>query len=1165
MKITSPRFSRRASKIGHAALAFALSAGTMNAAVANVNLASAPVFLKESVDPNLVFVFDDSGSMGWEYMPDSVGSDLGLYIDNNGPFTYRDGNGNFRSINVRNYWYYSSAVNTVYYDPNITYRPPFKPDGTGRRPDSNFTSAWVNGYSQSGSVDLANRYQTSRFDFRNGAFYYQFNSSASCDTDPKNNSCYSLVFLANESAEQQQNFANWFSYYRLRYFASRAGISEAFFDLPENIRVGYGAINSNNNTIDGVTGNTLISGVRPFNTNRREQFLDWLQNKNVSGGTPLRTALKDVGTYYSRTDNPGPWGNTPGTNDTNSHVECRPSYAILMTDGIWNGSNPSVGNSDGTPGPSHTNPDPTGSDFDYKAVSPFSDGHSNTLADVAMEYWKNDLRPDLDDKVPTAGIDEAFWQHMTTFTIGLGVEGSVSESDAFAAISNGNTINWPEPSSNAGSQNIDDLLHAAVNGRGGFASAQNPDEFSREISGFLDTVIARAETSSSAAAVSSAVLRTDSAGFFAGFRSEDWSGTLIGFNFDSGSQIWDAEEQLRQTLPANRNILTFNGSNAVQLKDIQDLAAAQIAALNADPENPGQLDNLGSDRINWLRGAANVHPTFRDRSFTNESGTTVRRLLGDIVNANPLFVGNPNYGFRRLPGNEGTSYGAFRSSTDYQSRTKALYVAANDGMLHAFDSETGDELFAFMPGELLRPGPGKTHAQISSLIESDYDHRYFVDGTPTALDAYVDINGSSQWRTILVGTMGAGGRSVFAIDITDPTAVTENSVLWEFSHPDLGYGVSNAEIARLPNGEWAAVFGNGYNGSDDSASLFVVRLSDGALIKQFETGAGGSGNSNGLAAPVLTSFPDGGAISQYAYAGDLKGNIWRFSFVEKQVSSWSVTKLFTATDQSGTPQPITSAPRLTVNPSDLDELILTFGTGSFIQTGDDTTDQVQSLYAIRDDLNQSGLDRGDLLEQTITSQNGVQVARTDGTGNNSYIVRETSSNVLTSEQGWYLDLIYNSQKTGERVVSRSSYPFGIFPDRVRFSTLIPDSNPCGSGRTGFIMDLNLISGAAPTDPVFDLDSDGEFTTGDLVGSGGSGGSGGGSGGGGGGPGGGGGGEPPSGINIGQGAEVRTITEGDTEAFITDPNKIDSGDPCKTALCGKALENNIGRQTWEQLR
>lgn len=269
MKITSPRFSRRASKIGHAALAFALSAGTMNAAVANVNLASAPVFLKESVDPNLVFVFDDSGSMGWEYMPDSVGSDLGLYIDNNGPFTYRDGNGNFRSISVRNYWYYSSAVNTVYYDPNIAYRPPFKPDGTGRRPDSNFTSAWVNGYSQTGSVDLANRYQTSRFDFRNGAFYYQFNSSASCDTNPKNNSCYSLVFLANESAEQQQNFANWFSYYRLRYFASRAGISEAFFDLPENIRVGYGAINSNNNTIDGVTGNTLISGVRPFNTNRR--------------------------------------------------------------------------------------------------------------------------------------------------------------------------------------------------------------------------------------------------------------------------------------------------------------------------------------------------------------------------------------------------------------------------------------------------------------------------------------------------------------------------------------------------------------------------------------------------------------------------------------------------------------------------------------------------------------------------------------------------------------------------------------------------------------------------------------------------------------------------------------------------------------------------------
>lgn len=1111
---------RSVQNAGHALLALALSTATFQSALANVNLASAPVFLKESVDPNLLFIFDDSGSMAREYMPDDLSSD------------------------DDEWWYYSSKVNTVYYDPTLTYLPPFKPDGTGRFPNSNFNSAWRNGYDQSGSVNLTNTYRTHRNTFNNPAFYFQFNSTNQCESNPKNNDCYSLVFLTAESAEQQQNFANWYSYYNRRDFASRAGISEAFFDLPTNIRVGYGAINSNGNSVDGKNTDTIISGVRPFSATRRQQFLSWLQDKSVGGGTPLRTALKDAGEYYSRADNRGPWGNNPGTNDTSSHVECRPSYTILMTDGIYNGNNPNVGNSDGTAGPAHNNPDPEGQDFDYESKSPFSDTHSNTLADVAMAYWKKDLRPDIEDKVPTAGIDEAFWQHMTTFTIGLGVSGTISEADAFAAINNGNTINWPQP--NTSERRIDDLLHASVNGRGGFASAQNPDEFSKEIAGFLDTVIARAETSASAAAVSSAVLRTESAGFFAGFRSEDWSGTLTGFSFDSGSEIWDAEEKLRKRLPASRNIITHNGSNAVDLKDIGDLSAKQANALNADPENPGQFDNLGTNRIAWIRGAENAHSSFRNRGFTNEAKVTVRRLLGDIVNANPLFVSKSNYGFSRLPGTAGTSYATYRSTSSYQNRTEALYVAANDGMLHAFDSENGEELFAYMPGELLTPAAGSSHAQISTLMSSTYNHRYFMDGSPKALDAYINTDGTTKWRTVLVGSMGAGGRSVFAIDVTNPNSVDKDKVLWEFSHPDLGFGVSDPEIARLPNGEWAAIFGNGYNGDDEKASLFVVRLSDGTLLRQFETGAGGSASPNGLAAPVLTNFPDRGAITQYVYAGDLLGNLWRFDLLAKNPNNWSLTKVFTAVGPDGDAQPITVSPRLTINPSNLDELILTVGTGSFIRNGDDTTDQVQTLYAIIDDLTETNLTRSDLLEQTITRQDEITVARADGSGDNKFTVRKTSDNKLTTQKGWYLDLIYNGQKTGERVISRASFPFGIFPDRVRFSTLIPDPNPCGSGRRGFIMDLNLVSGGAPYDPVFDLNSDGEYSKGDLVGGGGTD-------------------YAPSGIDIGEGAEIRTITDGESEAFITDPTKIDKDDPCKTAVCGKTLENSIGRQTWEQLR
>jgi type IV pilus assembly protein PilY1 len=1121
-----------AKKTLHAVAAMALSLVTFQSALANVNLATAPVFLKESVDPNLMFIYDDSASMSREYMPDSIANDLSFFL-------------NFRT----RVWYYSSQVNKVYYDPDIIYRAPFKPDGTGRRDANDFENAWFDGYTENGNANLNESYPTARVNWNNSAFYYDFDSTVNgCDANPKNDNCYSIVFLTNESDEQKQNFANWYAYYRTRAFASRAGISEAFFDLPQSIRLGYGALGSDDQDIDGEGMDTIISGVRPYTSARRTEFLTWLQGKETNlGFTPLRTSLEDAGEYYSRTDNQGPWGGTPGTNDTTPQIECRPSYTILMTDGVYNGGSPSVGNADKTAGPSHSRPGSAVVDYTYQVVSPFAGDRSNTLADVAMKYWKTDLRSDLPNKVPTEGVDEAFWQHMTTFTIGLGVEGTVSESDAFAAINSGANITWPDPLDdiNDTTDRIDDLLHAAVNGRGGFASAQNPDQFSREIEGFLDTVVARAETTASAAAVSSAVLRTESAGFFAGFRSTDWSGTLTGFNFNAGEQIWDAEEKLREADPATRNVLTHNGSNGVTLADIDDLSDDQRDALNANPEVENTPDNLGSERIDWIRGKTNVPDSFRSRTFTPEGEDPVLRLLGDIVNANPLFVGTPNFGYSRLPGDEGQTYGAYRSTGSYQNRAQAIYVAANDGMLHSFDSETGEELFAFMPGELLNPSAGSFYAQISSLMSPNYTHRYFMDGTPTSSDAYIDVNGDLGWKTVLVGSMGAGGRSVFAIDITDPDSVDSQDVIWEFSHPDLGFGVADPQIARLPNGDWAAIFGNGYNGTDDAASLFVVNLEDGSLIKQIETGVGSSESSNGLAAATLTNFPATGAIANHAYAGDLAGNLWRFDLTGNDSNNWSAQKLFTATDPDGDNQPFTVAPRLTVNPSNLDELMISIGSGSFLRSDDDVDRQIQTLYTISDDLVRSELDRNDLAQQTITKQDSITVTRADDSGDNEFTVRETSSNSLDGKPGWFLDLVFDGEKTGERVVSRANYPFGIFPDRVRFSTLIPDQNPCSSGRRGFIIDLKLVSGKAPEDPVFDLNSDGIFNDGDTIS-----------------------GDfeyAPAGIDVGEGAEIRTVAADDSEAFITDQFKIDKDEPCTSAFCGRALNNSIGRQSWEQLR
>ena len=1126
---TKQRFNRpMITKLNTFGSSLLLSIFTAQSAMAQVNIAQVPLFLKESVDSNLVFIFDDSGSMGWRYMPDNLG-----------------GNDIFENH------FYSSQVNKVYYDPTVDYIPPFRPGGSGRYPNSSYTDAWVNGFNQSGETDNLSEYI--RFDQIGSieeGFYMQFNSSSSCDVNPKQNACYTAVLLNDASDAVKQNYANWFSYYSRRDLAAKTGITEAFFDLPENIRVGYGAINVNNNAIDGVDDtDTLVSGVRTFDSVRREQFLTWLHNKSVGGGTPLRTALRDVGDYFSRADNRGPWGEEPGINNNTPHTECRQSFGLIMTDGIWNGGSPGVGNTDNTAGPSYTNPDPDGSDFTYSNVSPFADDYSNTLADVAMAFWKNDLRTDIDNKVPVTSTDPAFWQHMTTFTIGLGVQGQINEADAIKAVKTGDEVTWPEPAGNRSPENIDDLLHAAINGRGGYASAQNPEAFTAEIQNFLADVIARSQTSASSAAVSSAVLRTETLGYFAGFRSDDWSGTLSGFNLNLGTEIWNAEETLANTLPAERKLISYNGSSGVELlfdspASLSNLSTAQQNALNADPTQANIQDDLGYKRLAWLHGDNPADPSFRDRQAQTPGGVTVTRLLGDIINANPQFVGNTNYGFRRLSGAEGLNYGAFRSTTDYQNRTKALYVAANDGILHAFNSETGEELFGYIPSELLLPSGANQYARISELMNPNYTHQYFMDGTPRAHDAYIDKDGdgSKEWRTLLLGAMGSGGKTVFALDITDPDSFSpSDDVLWEFQHPNLGSGVKDPQIARLEDGRWVAIFGNGYNGDTDQSSLFIVDLSDGSLVRELQTGSGSAAIPNGLAPAAIVGFPENDGITRLAYAGDLLGNMWQFDITGNE-SSWSTTKIFNAESPFGETQPITVAPRAETNPNNDEELVVLFGTGSFLRTGDESNNNIQTFYAIRDDLSASNLTRSDLLQQTITRQETVSVPAESGNGVRTFTLRDTSSNKLTAEKGWYLDLVYNGVQTGERVISRAAFPFGVNSDRVRFTTVIPDQDPCGSARTGFLMDLQLTTGEKSDRPVFDLDGDGQFNTNDIVN-----------------------GYAASGIQWGDGSEIRSIGNPDpreeSEVLIGEPGAVS----CETGLCTRSLNSGIGRQTWEQLR
>jgi type IV pilus assembly protein PilY1 len=238
-----------------------------------------------------------------------------------------------------------------------------------------------------------------------------------------------------------------------------------------------------------------------------------------------------------------------------------------------------------------------------------------------------------------------------------------------------------------------------------------------------------------------------------------------------------------------------------------------------------------------------------------------------------------------------------------------IYVGANDGMLHAFRADTGDansgkEIFAYVPAAV--------YDNLSKLTAPSYVHKPFVDGSLSAGDAYV----GGTWKTVLLGGLGGGGKAIFALDITNPTAMGVSQVMWEFEDAaDLGYTVGQAQIALLNNGVWAAVFANGYNSTSDRAYLYLVNLQTGALIKKIPAGVG---TSNGLSTHVLYDS-NGDQTVDAVYAGDLQGNMWKFDLTGSNVTAWGVANagvpLFTARNASNEVQPITSQPRIGAHPN----------------------------------------------------------------------------------------------------------------------------------------------------------------------------------------------------------------------------------------------------------
>jgi len=558
--------------------------------------------------------------------------------------------------------------------------------------------------------------------------------------------------------------------------------------------------------------------------------------------------------------------------------------------------------------------------------------------------------------------------------------------------------------------------------------------------------------SRSTLAVNSAALEQGSAVFQSVYTSGSWTGDIKAFTANpstgelSTTAAWSAESKL--PVHGSRNIKV----NSNGLKDFKYNQLTNAHKL---------LVNSSSDVVEYLRG---------DRSMEGAGGFRIRQgLLGDFVNSSPIFVGAPNprlFSGRSFAGS--TVYPSW--ATTNANRTPVLYVGGNDGMLHGFNAtvgatSSGVETLAFIPKTVLENG-------IKELADPAYQHRYFVDGELTVADAW---NGSA-WRTVLVGTLGAGGvkddrsttnNAVFALDVTNPGSPT---LLWEKSTTDisqLGVTLGRPVIAQIADGNWKVLLGNGVNSPTDRAALLMIDVFSGAVqATQLSTDS-----ANGLSGVrAWDSNSDG--ITDTVYAGDLRGKLWK---VTNLAGTPVIQKLFTAQSPSGAEQPITATP-LVGRSRYSQELFVFFGTGQFIGAPDLNNKSLQTWYAVSD-VGTVDLDRGNLLERKILADMLVS-------GQNVRIIEEGSQQdiVDAGKLGWFIDLYQvsgagNRQAIGERMVVANQFRGTVLVGTSR----IPDaSDPCEPTGRSVIMAIDPFTGARLDDSFFDLNRDKKFDDLDMV-------------------------------------------------------------------------------------
>jgi type IV pilus assembly protein PilY1 len=897
--------------------------------------------------------------------------------------------------------------------------------------------------------------------------------------------------------EEMTNFANWYAYYKSRNQMMKTAVGQAFQALTSSYNVGIVSL-----SVAAAEG--AMTPPREFSGANRRSWYTSLYAMNGDQSTPIRQALHAIGKMYANKD--------PYNYDKDAaavQYPCQQNFTFITTDGYWNGgAAASVTNNDNVESSARFCTREAG------CLDPAVQSY-NSLADVAL-YWYNggansgvaSLRTDLEDwtkrgLVPAASGDNQRL-HMNTYALGLGVDGIMNYEANYDTLptpggdffnlkngvargcpwNNNGAYNWPDPktSDNSGSaayqSRVDDLWHAAINGHGKYFSASDPTQVVQGLSAALSNIQVRVGAAAAAATSTPNISQEDNDIFSSTFTTVKWFGELSDRKIDTATGIVGTDVAWTSSDTVGLKVATTTDTRVIKMLDtstsplaLKDFSYAamtatergwfdnkcgvlsQCAALTADNQT---IANSGVNIVNWLRGrqAYANDSVLRAYARTDKTpaGATgpIPIVMGDIASSKPAYLREPRRGYTSA------AYSTFKNT--WKARAPAVFVAANDGMLHAFNAKTGEETWAYVPRITMKKLP----AQAS--LTYGLNHQFTTDGAPEIDDVMI----GGEFRTLLVAGLNGGGRGFYALDVTDPAApkarweLCADATLCSTADPDLGLSFGNPQFGTWRDASgterWVVFLTSGYNnvpgtdgvaGGDGKGYLYVVDAATGQILKKTSTGAGDTGTPSGFARiTAITANPQTDPLVTYIYGGDNQGKMWRFDF-----TAGGTPTVLQMGDADST-HPITTRPEVTmceVNNRDSQGNVtpgttraVVFGTGRLLDLGDIGDVTKQSVYVLKD--------RGVAISSSEWRASAAMSKQTlDTTDAGNYTISGPAVD-LGSQAGWYYDL---DQNKGERVNLDPKVVAGT----LNVVTNVPtNSTACSVGGTSNLYQLDVCTG-----------------------------------------------------------------------------------------------------------